>query len=209
LSSYNIFPGFAFTMKTIILLTTLLLSFAGFAQKGYKDSMKLFLQKYVQTHGVVKGDDRSKLSFYDIDKKYRVVARFQASEKSEWMRFETSGKQEQVYRLYGTLTFRLKNKKHQLQVYQSQDLMTKPQYRNYLFLPFTDSTSGNETYVSGRYIDLETTDIKNNTVVLDFNKAYNPYCAYVSGVYNCPIPPKENALPIAIKAGEKVFGGAH
>jgi len=85
--------------------------------------------------------------------------------------------------------------------------MGTEEYKNYLFLPFTDATTGVETYESGRYIDLQTGDIKNNQVVIDFNKAYNPYCAYVSGVYNCPIPPRENHLPVAILAGEKRFAG--
>lgn len=84
--------------------------------------------------------------------------------------------------------------------------MTIEKYKNHLFLPFTDLTSGEETYDNGRYIDLETVDIKNKTVEIDFNKAYNPYCAYVSYTYNCPIPPKENYLPVAILAGEKNYG---
>ncbi len=83
--------------------------------------------------------------------------------------------------------------------------MNDPTYKNYLFLPFTDLTSGEESYGGGRYIDLETTDIFNNKVIIDFNKAYNPYCAYASG-YNCPIPPRENDLPVAVKAGEMNFG---
>jgi uncharacterized protein len=85
-------------------------------------------------------------------------------------------------------------------------LMGNDQYKNYLFLPFTDATTGIETYESGRYIDLQINDIKNNEVLIDFNKAYNPYCAYVSGVYNCPVPPKENHLIVAILAGEKIYG---
>ena len=87
--------------------------------------------------------------------------------------------------------------------------MTNAQYKDYLFLPFTDLTSGKETYASGRYLDLKTDEIKNGKVTLDFNKAYNPYCAYVSGVYNCPIPPKENTLGVEVKAGEKLFTGSH
>ena len=57
-------------------------------------------------------------------------------------------------------------------------------------------------------MDFMLDDIKNNTLLMDFNKAYNPYCAYATG-YNCPIPPRENDLPVAIKAGEMAFGKAH
>jgi uncharacterized protein (DUF1684 family) len=94
-------------------------------------------------------------------------------------------------------------------VYQSEELMKLPDYADYLFLPFTDATSGEESYANGRYIDLRIKDIGNNQYTIDFNKAYNPYCAYVSGKYNCPIPPAENNLAVAIRAGEMKFEGSH
>ncbi len=81
-------------------------------------------------------------------------------------------------------------------------------YKNYLFLPFTDLTSGNRSYGGGRYLDFLMEDIKSNTLIIDFNKAYNPYCAYTTG-YNCPIPPRENDLPVAIPAGEMEYSKAH
>jgi len=68
--------------------------------------------------------------------------------------------------------------------------------RDYLFIPFTDATSGIDTYGGGRYIDCATGDIRGGILMQDFNKAYNPCCAYASG-YNCPIPPPENDLPVA------------
>ena len=82
-------------------------------------------------------------------------------------------------------------------------------YRDYLFIPFTDLTSGNESYAGGRYFDFKSSDILDNKFELDFNKAYNPYCAYISNRYSCPIPPKENNLSVAIRAGEKEFGKKH
>ena len=81
-------------------------------------------------------------------------------------------------------------------------------YKLFIF-PFTDATSGEESYINGRYIDLSLSDIKNDKLIIDFNFAYNPYCAYVSNLYNCPIPPKENDLPVAIRAGEKTFPKSH
>jgi hypothetical protein len=104
----------------------------------------------------------------------------------------------------GTLTFTIHDTTLHLTVYKSLLLSSNSAYANYLFIPFTDITTGDETYGSGRYLDIELSDIKNNFVELDFNKAYNPYCAYSTN-YNCPIPPKENNLSIAIKAGEKTF----
>ena len=196
-------------MKTVLLIAALLSSSLAFSQKAYKDSIKTYLKNYVQKHGVVQGKDKQNMTFFEVNPAYRVVAEFTPSSSSNWIRFKTSGKQEQVFRVYGTASFLLKGKIYRLNVYQSQDLVSNPRYKNYLFLPFTDATSGKETYSGGRYIDLTTEDIANKKVVIDFNKAYNPYCAYVSGVYTCPIPPKENALTVAIRAGEKAFTAAH
>jgi uncharacterized protein (DUF1684 family) len=70
----------------------------------------------------------------------------------------------------------------------------------YLFCPFKDKTNGNQTYGSGRFLDFEEKDLEN--MVLDFNYAYNPYCAYNSN-YSCPIPPFENHLDVEVLAGEK------
>ena len=77
-----------------------------------------------------------------------------------------------------------------------------PEYSNHLFIPFNDITNGVETYDAGRYIDLEIP--KGDTIIIDFNKAYNPYCAYNDG-YSCPIPPEENNLEVEVKAGVMAF----
>ena len=196
-------------MKTLFLSLTILFSSGCFSQASYKDSIAAYLKNYVQTHEVVKGHDKDHMQFYEPDKTYSVIATFEAAKKADWLTFKTSGKQTKVYKVYGTLSFLIGNEHCRLYVYQSQDLMTNEAYKNYLFLPFTDATTGKETYSSGRYINSTTDDREDNKLLLDFNKAYNPYCAYVSGVYNCPIPPKENALSVAVKAGEKNFKGGH
>lgn len=198
-----------YIMKNLFLLVSMFLSSQLFPQTSYEDSLKLFLNNYVQNHQVVKGHDKTHIQFYSVDKEYRVEADFKAATKSDWLTFKTSGTKTKIFKLYGTLSFALNGKPYQLNIYESQELMMNEEYRNYLFLPFTDVTNGSETYISGRYLDLSTTDIKSKKVVLDFNKAYNPYCAYVDGVYNCPIPPKENALAVVIKAGEKSFSKSH
>jgi len=192
-------------MKSIFVFVFSLCFFVSFGQ-SYKDSMKLYLKNYVDNHEVVKGDDKKKINFFPVNEKYRVVAQFQTTKNNEWFEMPTSGRLKKVFRLYGTLTFKINDTLVHMNLYQSQGLMGSEEYKNYLFLPFTDLTTGVDTYESGRYIDLQINDIQNNQVVLDFNKAYNPYCAYVSGVYNCPIPPRENHLPVAILAGEKSFG---
>jgi uncharacterized protein len=196
-------------MRSPFLALLLTLTTVASAQTSYKDSLSAFQKNYVQTHEVVTGEDKKAMQFYPVDKRYQVVAKFSEPADSKWISFPTSGTLTKVFKVYGILDFQLRGKPLQLRVYQSQDLLLNPDYKNYLFLPFTDSTTGNETYEGGRYIDLATTDIHDGLVVIDFNKTYNPYCAYVSGKYNCPIPPKENSLPVAIRAGEKAYQKAH
>ena len=96
----------------------------------------------------------------------------------------------------------LEDEEFVLNIYQSQQLITDPKYANYLFLPFTDNSNGEDSYAGGRYLDLKIP--KNDVIVLDFNQAYNPYCAY-SGKYSCPIPPEDNHISLAIHAGVKNY----
>lgn len=187
-----------------------LLLFAGIAhaQTTYKDSMQQYINDYISGHEVVKDDDKKQLQFFTIDETYKVNATFEHVKNVPWFALPTSSGKTKMYRQYGKLSFELDGKPQTLYVYQSQALLQNPQYADHLFLPFTHATTGKESYETGRYIDLKIDDIKNNKVAIDFNKAYNPYCAYVSG-YSCPIPPKENRLKIAIKAGEKKYLKAH
>jgi hypothetical protein len=174
----------------------------------YTDSLKKFQQEYVNTHEVVKEGDRKYFRFFPVDKKYRVVARFKKIDDSKGFVMKTSGTKTSKYFKYGLLSFTIGNKTLHLTVYQSESLMKDTTYMNYLFVPFTDLTSGDKSYGGGKYLDFVMNDIKNNTLLLDFNKAYNPYCAYTTG-YNCPIPPRENNLPVAINAGEMNFAKSH
>jgi len=105
-------------------------------------------------------------------------------------------------RVYGRLQFNLKGKQFSLEVYQSLDLLEKEGYEDYLFLPFTDLTNGNETYGGGRYLDLRT--VQGDSIWIDFNKSYNPYCAY-NKKYSCPVVPSQNHLEIDVQAGVKAF----
>lgn len=191
-------------MKCIFLLLFIVPLASG--AQAYEDSVNTFIKKYVDEHEVVKGDDKKKLQFYPVNKNWRVKAVFEKKENSPWFMMPTSGKLKQEYRVYGVLSFTLNDTACKLNVYQSRQLMASPQYANYLFLPFTDRTSGIDTYGAGRYIDLVFDDISDGNCTIDFNKAYNPYCAYVSG-YNCPIPPKENDVPVTVTAGEKNYAG--
>ncbi|MBO9683479.1 MAG: DUF1684 domain-containing protein [Flavisolibacter sp.] len=192
--------------RTIFPVLLILQTAVSFSQSSYQDSITAYIKNYINNHEVVKGDDRKELHFFEVNEKFKVLAKFERSANNQWFEMPTSGRLKQIFRVYGTLSFTINDTLVKMNLYQSQGLMGSNEYKNYLFLPFTDATTGNETYESGRYIDLQTSDIKNNEIIIDFNKAYNPYCAYVSGVYNCPIPPKENHLAVAIRAGEKTYG---
>ncbi|MGA8855246.1 MAG: DUF1684 domain-containing protein [Christiangramia sp.] len=142
------------------------------------------------------------LDFFEIDPEYIVNSEFVRTPSESPFTMKTSTDRAPVYVKYGELYFKLKGKDFKLNVYQNQELTQDPEYFDYLFLPFTDLTNGESTYGGGRYIDLRIPDTKE--VILDFNKAYNPYCAY-SGKYSCPIPPEENDMAIEIFAGVKAF----
>jgi len=193
------------------LLVLLLLSSLHCFGQDYKSQIADFRKKYADDfltdpNSPLKKDDLQYLRFYDPDSTYRVTAKEELlSNESNFIMPVFSGTGRQYVR-YAVLKFLLKGQLMQLTVYRNVALSAIPQYKDYLFLPFTDDTNGTETYGGGRYIDLREGDIKSNEVVIDFNKAYNPYCAF-SGGYACPKPPDENHLHIAVKAGEKLFTG--
>jgi uncharacterized protein (DUF1684 family) len=196
-------------MKSILISVLILATVSSYGQRTYQDSLQHYIADYTAKHEVVSGKDKSNFRFFPVDERYRVVAKFVPTPDANWFSMETSGAIKKTHRVYGTIHFTLDNMPVTLNVYQSQNLLTLDEFKDYLFLPFTDLTSGEETYTAGRYLDLRMSDIVNGQVFIDFNKAYNPYCAYVSGKYNCPIPPRENRLAVEIRAGEKTFATTH
>ncbi len=143
------------------------------------------------------------LDFFKYDSTYVVEALFTRTENELPFKMKTTTDRLPEYVKYGVLEFFLNDEIFQLNVYQNQDLIKKEGYEDYLFLPFSDETNGLESYGGGRYIDLRIP--KSNTVIIDFNSAYNPYCAY-NDKYSCPIVPRENYLRTKINAGVKTFG---
>ena len=137
--------------------------------------------------------------FFAVDFNYRIAAKFKRTENALPFEISTSSGHTKPYVEFGEATFAVDGKNFMLKIYQSVHLVQKPEYKNHLFLPFHDATNGKETYGGGRYLDLEIPS--GDTVVLDFNKAYQPYCAYNAYDYSCPIVPAENTLPVAVKAG--------
>ena len=138
--------------------------------------------------------------FYRIDLNYRVLATYELIENPDTIVMPTSAGTEKMFARYAKLTFTLNDSNCVLYAYQNLKVIKMDGYENSLFVPFKDETSGTETYGGGRYLDLEQPD--SNEIIIDFNFAYNPYCAYTTGWY-CPIPPEENTLKIAVKVGLK------
>ncbi len=148
------------------------------------------------------------LEFFDTDENYNIEADFELTPNTPVFEMPTTTERLPLYRKYGIAHFTLNGKKMALSIYQNQQLMSDFNYKDYLFLPFNDATNGTTTYGGGRFIDLEIPKEGSKKIRIDFNKAYNPYCAY-SHKYSCPIPPSENNLPVAIPVGVKAFNQKH
>jgi uncharacterized protein (DUF1684 family) len=162
------------------------------AQRAQKDAY--FRQN---PYSPLEPEDRqnfSGLKYYEPDLAFQYILQLQPADP-EPITLQTNTGDEQIYNRIGTVQFEVDGEPARAAIYQSTD-------RNDLFLPFRDATSGKETYGAGRY--LEPVDLGNGEVLVDFNLAYNPYCAY-SPNFSCPLPPVENWLKVPIRAGEKKF----
>lgn len=138
------------------------------------------------------------LKYFPPNTDYIVNAKLTPFQKKTTVKIPTSDNNEVTYIKYAMAEFTLNNTPQSVLLLQSVE-ENDPKA---LFLAFTDQTSGNETYGGGRYIDLKLTN--DRRVIIDFNKAYSPYCMYNEN-YSCPFPPQENHLEIAIPAGEQVY----
>lgn len=142
------------------------------------------------------------LDFFRFDSLYVVMAKFVRTLDEQPFEMKTTTDRLPEYVKYGELVFELNGNEFKLNVYQDRELTKKEGYDDYLFLPFLDDTNGDESYGGGRYIDLRIP--KADSVMIDFNSAYNPYCAY-NEKFSCPIVPRDNYLEIEIRAGVKDF----
>jgi uncharacterized protein (DUF1684 family) len=154
----------------------------------YSGSNKILPKEAIATDG--------KLNYFLPDESYRVQAQFIPIKNGEVFKMKTNTDRLPEYRKYGKLSFTIQNQNLVLTLYQN---LEQPEY---LFCPFKDKTNGKQSYGAGRFLDFEKKDLVN--MVLDFNYAYNPYCAYNSN-FSCPLPPLENHLEIAVMAGEKAW----
>lgn len=138
------------------------------------------------------------LNYFPINPEYRFQARLERMPVQEYIQIQTSTGSTETYERWGWAHFQLKNQSLQLLILRS---VADP---SNLFIPFADETSARTTYGAGRYLDVEEPIGNSNKIVLDFNQAYNPYCAY-NERYTCPLPPPTNLLEVPIEAGEKSY----
>lgn len=198
-------------MKKVLSLLVILQLNYSFAQNNYDKSVAEKFQKEInaeyadaKTSPLMEEDLAvfKSLDFYPIDGKYAVIAKFIRTAQEKPFEMKTSTDRKPMYVKYGEAHFTIDGKELKLTIYKNIELSKQKKYKDYLFLPFSDLTSGNESYIGGKYIDLKTP--KGKTIAIDFNTSYNPYCAY-SHKYSCPKVPLENDLNIEIKAGVKKF----
>jgi uncharacterized protein (DUF1684 family) len=142
------------------------------------------------------------LRFYPFDPDYRFRAMLEPVNPPEPLQIAASNGEQRPAHRVGRVRLRCPGGEAVLSVFQLDDL--REQYPDELFLPFRDTGAGNETYGAGRYLEIER--LPGGVVSLEFNRAYNPDCAYgIAG--RCPITPPENTVPFAIKAGEMMPSG--
>ena len=144
----------------------------------------------------------SGLSYYPIDQAYHVPAylTLESTTPPLVIELQTSTEERDKYRKVGTLGFTIMGSSYKLTAFAGEtEVLTR------LFVPFGDLTNGGDTYKGGRFLELDQT--ATGLYDLDFNRAYHPFCVF-NPSYICPVPPRENRLPVAIRAGEKL-GSTH
>ena len=198
-------------MRTLLLFVFLVQTHLGFSQEKFNilDVIKFqneLNQEYAdaKTSPLMTEDLATfkTLDFFPANEKFFVVAKFVRTKKEKPFEMKTSTDRKPIYVKYGEVFFTIDGSNLKLNVYKNIALSKQEKYKDHLFLPFSDLTCGKESYIGGKYIDLKIP--KANSIVIDFNTSYNPYCAY-NHKYSCPIVPLENDLNIEIKAGVKKF----
>lgn len=142
------------------------------------------------------------LDFFKFDSTYVVTAKLTRTPDEKPFKMKTTTDRLPNYVKFGVVEFKLEGKTHQLDIFQNLDILNDDGYEDYLFLPFLDNTNGEGSYSGGRYVESRIPE--GDTIVIDFNTAYNPYCAY-NEKYSCPIVPRSNYVDANVKAGVKAF----
>ena len=194
-------------MKRYSILAMLVFIFSAVqGQENYSDSLEkvriAFNKKILTTDYILNEKEREKiesLAYFPVDTNWRIDAILE-KDKGKRFKMPTSTDRTPTYRRYGWINIETADTTFRLAAYQNLELKGK-KYKDYLFIPFKDSNAPNTTYGAGRYVEVYKQKGKEK-ILIDFNTAYNPYCAY-SYRYSCPITPEVNHLIFPINAGEK------
>ena len=195
----------------ILLLIVIIFSFSCREDKRYQDVNLTEYQRQVNNYfkdasvSPLKPKDLKNfqgLDFFEFDSIYVVNAKIEETKESLPFKMKTTTDIPAVVRKYADLFFQISDKEFELSVYENLEYEGVEGYENYLFLPFLDETNENETYGGGRYLDLFLNGT--DSIIIDFNKAYNPKCVYDEN-FSCPIVPRKNFLNTRIEAGVKNF----
>ncbi len=183
--------------KEINQYTQEIIEFQQELNKNYLDPQKSPLDK----SEISKFEKEGGHDFFEINTDLIIIGKLDTSRVKKNIGFQTSTERIAMYDRIGIVKFEYRSRNYQLSIYESHYTRKIPEYKDHLFLPFNDLTNGETTYGGGRYLDIKKQD--SDEIVLDFNKSYNPYCAY-SENYSCPIPPKENYLNFEVNAGVRL-----
>ncbi len=205
---------FKMNLRGLITVVFLSLTLTSFSQKSRKEYYAEIRKERIEKDKEFLNPDDSPLpveeikafkglNYFKPDKKYKITARLERFSTPDTIKMKTTTERLPLYIVYGRAIFTVDRQTDTLTIFRNVGLMTKEGFEDYLFVPFMDETSGEESYGGGRYIDTRIPD--NDYIEMDFNRAYNPYCVYNKKKYSCPIPPQENFINARIKAGEKNF----
>jgi len=195
----------------ILLLIVIIFSFSCREEKRYQDVNLTEYQRQVNNYfkdasvSPLKPKDLKSfqgLDFFEFDSIYLLKAKIEETKESLPFKMKTTTDIPADVRKYADLFFQITGKEFKLSVYENLEYEGVEGYENYLFLPFLDKTNGNETYGGGRYLDLFLNGT--DSIIIDFNKAYNPKCVYDDN-FSCPIVPRKNFLNTRIEAGVKNY----
>lgn len=202
------FKNILFVLLAITVIVVIFYSFSGgdtFAeynqqlQKERKDKND-FMRSSHESPFVSMKEKFDSLKYFPADRKYRIDASLEPIQNKKIVTLPASDGAEAQYKEYAYATFSLDGVDCKLLILE---IFESGPTSGTLFLAFADETSANETYGAGRYLEVKKVPGA-TSITLDFNKAYNPYCAYVDN-FSCPFPPKENVLKVAIRAGERKY----
>jgi uncharacterized protein len=135
------------------------------------------------------------LKYFEVNPAYKITGKIDKVTSGQTINITMSGGDVEEYEAYGNVKFEIEGVQCALKIFKTPE--------GNLFLPFKDLTSNKETYGAGRYLDFGVNEVNGNEIMIDFNKAYHPYCAY-NHSFTCPVPPAENSLNVAVKAGERL-----